>query len=218
MTFSIAGRCGRTGMLGMAIASSSIAVAGRCCWARAGTGAVLTQNFTDPGIGLRGLELLAQGMSAGETVRRLVEENVFPAYRQIAVVDRDGNVSFHTGEKALPVCASAERENCVAIGNLLTHREVPREMATAFNRSPDRHLADRLMDALQKGLEAGGEINPVKSAGLVVVHRHSWPIVDLRADWHEDPVSILRKMWSEFEPQMNTFLLWALSPDKAPPV
>ncbi len=217
MTFSIAGRCTRTGMLGMAIASSSIAVAGRCCWARAGTGAVLTQNFTDPAVGLRGLELL-DGMGAEETVQRLVEENAFPAYRQIAVVDRNGRTSSHTGERALPVCASAEGENCVAIGNLLTHPGVPQEMAASFAQSPDRHLAARLVDALQKGLEAGGEMNPVRSAGLLVVHRHHWPIVDLRADWHDDPVFILRNMWSDYEPQMNTFLLWAFSPDKAPPV
>ena len=83
MTFSIAGRCSRTGMLGMAITSSSICVASRCCWARARVGAVLTQNLTDPAIGQRGLDLLSEGLSAARTVRRVVEENQFPAYRQI---------------------------------------------------------------------------------------------------------------------------------------
>ncbi len=218
MTFSIAGRCSRTGMLGMAIASSSIAVASRCCWAQANTGAVLTQNFTDPGIGFRGLELLAQGLTAEETIHRLVKENAFRAYRQIAIVDRNGRSSSYTGEKTLPVCAAAEGKNFAAVGNLLTHPDVPRSMGHAFAKSSDGHLAARLVNALQQGLEAGGEKNPVRSAGLLVVHRHPWPIVDLRVDWQLNPVLTLRQMWSEFEPQMKTFMLWALAPAKAPPL
>ena len=215
MTFSIAGRCSRTGMLGMAITSSSICVASRCCWARPGVGAVLTQNFTDPAIGQRALDLLSEGLSAAQTVRRVVEENKFPAYRQIAAIDAKGEASFHTGEMALPICASAVGDNCVAVGNLLTRPEVPREMVTAFEKFPDHSLPVRLLSALEKGLEAGGEVSPVRSAGLLVVDRQPWPLVDLRADWHDTPLLVLRHLWERYEPQMNQFLLWALSPDKA---
>jgi len=59
MTFSIAALCARTGQFGVAVASSSPAVAARCAHARGGIGAVLTQNVTDPRIGARGLDLLA---------------------------------------------------------------------------------------------------------------------------------------------------------------
>jgi len=218
MTFSIAGRCGQTGMLGMAITSSSICVASRCCWARSDVGAVLTQNFTDPAIGQRGLDLLAGGMSAAQTVRRLVEENQYPAYRQIAAIDSKGETAFHTGEKAMHICASAVGDNCVAVGNLLAHPEIPREMVTAFEKSPNHPLPYRLLGALEKGLEAGGEVSPLRSAGLLVVHRQPWPLIDLRVDWNETPVLVLRNLWERYEPQMNQFLLWALSPDKAPPV
>ena len=68
MTFSIAARCARTGQLGVAVASSSPAVAARCVHARAGVGAVLTQNVTDPRLGPRGPDLLALGATAVDTV------------------------------------------------------------------------------------------------------------------------------------------------------
>ena len=50
MTFSIAGYCERTGMFGVAITTSSISVGSRCPHARAGVGAVATQNITDPNL------------------------------------------------------------------------------------------------------------------------------------------------------------------------
>jgi uncharacterized Ntn-hydrolase superfamily protein len=147
-----------------------------------------------------------------------VEENPFPAYRQVAAIDSKGKVSFYTGERALPICASAVGDNCVAVGNLLTRPDVPREMVTAFEKSPDPPLPVRLLTALEKGLEAGGEVSPVRSAGLLVVDRQTWPLVDLRVDWDDTPLSTLRRLWERYELQMNQFLLWALSPDKAPPV
>ncbi|TIM78505.1 MAG: DUF1028 domain-containing protein [Mesorhizobium sp.] len=43
MTFSIVARCSRTGMFGVAVSSSSPAVAARCAYAQAGVGAVYRQ-------------------------------------------------------------------------------------------------------------------------------------------------------------------------------
>jgi uncharacterized protein DUF1028 len=69
MTFSIAARCARTGMLGLAVSSSSPAVAARCAYARAQVGAVGSQNITDPTLGPRLLDLMALGATAPEAVR-----------------------------------------------------------------------------------------------------------------------------------------------------
>jgi len=217
MTFSIAGRCSRSGMFGIALTTSSICVASRCPWARAEVGAVLTQNFTDPAMGPRGLDLLGEGFNASQVIQRLIGENKHPAYRQLAAIDREGRTSYYSGEKTLGIHAAAEGENCVAIGNLLAHPKVPQQMIAAFMKFPEQHLAHRLVLALEKGLEAGGEVNPVKSAGLLVVHNQPWPLVDLRVDWHDSPIIMLRELWERYEPQMNTFLLWALSPDRVPP-
>jgi uncharacterized Ntn-hydrolase superfamily protein len=217
MTFSIAGRCPRTGMFGIAITTSSICVASRCAWARAGAGAVLTQNFTDPRLGIRGLDLLAEGCHAADVIQGLVRENQHAAYRQLAVIDRCGKTSFFSGEKTLGTYAGAEGDQCVAVGNLLADPEIPGEMVAAFAEDPEQHLAHRLLRALERGLEAGGEISPVNSAGLLVVHDQPWPLVDLRMDWQESPVRTLRELWGRYEPQIKTFLFWALSPDEAPP-
>ena len=72
MTFSVAARCPKTGMLGVAITTSSIAVASRCPWARAGVGAVSTQNITDPSLGRKGLDLLQSGLAAPEAMKQLM--------------------------------------------------------------------------------------------------------------------------------------------------
>jgi uncharacterized Ntn-hydrolase superfamily protein len=73
MTFSIAARCDRTGRFAVSVASSSPAVAARCAHARAGVGAVTTQNITDPRLGPQGLDLLALGADA-ETACRIVQQ------------------------------------------------------------------------------------------------------------------------------------------------
>jgi uncharacterized Ntn-hydrolase superfamily protein len=78
------------------------------------------------------------------------------------------------------------------------------------------YLADRLITALEAGLAAGGEDGPVRSAGVLVADRQSWPVVDLRVDWHEQPIAALRTLWTEYAPQLEAYVLRALDPDAAP--
>ena len=96
MTFSIAARCRKTGMFGVAISSSSPAVAARCAHARAGAGAICSQNVTDPRLGTRGLNLLAEGATAEETLEILVNTGSHIEYRQVTVVDRLSGSAIHT--------------------------------------------------------------------------------------------------------------------------
>jgi len=217
MTFSILGRCERTGMFGVAITTSSICVASRCPWARAGVGAVATQNITDPSLGNRGLDLMAAGHPAPVALQQLMASARHPEYRQVTMIDRHGATAHHSGAKTLGTHAVAPGENCIAAGNILATRDVPAAMARKFAASRDRHLAERLLLALEAGLVAGGEVGPVKSAGLLVVHEQPWPLVDLRVDWDEDgPVRRLRELWERYEPQMQDYLTRALNPGSAP--
>lgn len=94
MTFSIAAKDKKTGMFGIAIATSAIAVGNRCPWVKAGVGAVTTQHRTDTRQGPVGLELLSQGLSAPEVVRVLSQANDDPGERQFAAVDKEGRVAF----------------------------------------------------------------------------------------------------------------------------
>ncbi|WP_213879372.1 DUF1028 domain-containing protein [Pseudomonas sp. dw_358] len=216
MTFSLVARCPATGMLGVIVSSSSPAVAARCAFARAGHGAVLTQNFTDPSLGERGLELLARGASAEQTVDILARTASDPDYRQLAVITPKGVPAAHTGEHCLLRKAAATGIDCVAIGNWLAADTVPQHMVEAFEASTG-HLAQRLLLALRAGLDAGGETEPVHSAGMKVVHELPWPIVDLRVDWTDDcPVTELQALWTLWEPRMPLYLARALQPADAP--
>ena len=216
MTFSLTARCPRTGMFGIAITTSSICVASRCVWARANAGAVATQNITDPRLGALGLELLAQGFGAQAVLDQLVAAGSYPEYRQVAVVDGWGGVAHHSGARTLGTHGVATAEGCVAAGNLLKSRDVPKAMVEGFNEAPGEHLAERLLRGLEAGLTAGGEVGPVRSAGLTVVDRYPWPICDLRVDWHDAPVAKLRRIWRLYAPQMPEYLTRALDPRKAP--
>jgi uncharacterized Ntn-hydrolase superfamily protein len=217
MTFSVIGRCGRTGMFGVAITTSSVCVASRCPHARAGVGAVATQNVTDPSIGPRTLDAMATGTSAPEALAAVLKASKFTEYRQVAVIDREGRTATHTGAKTLGTNAVAEGRDCVAAGNLLANPDVPHAMVRTFEANPDIHLAERLLRALEEGVVAGGEVGPVKSCGLLVVARHGWPLVDLRVDWHDEaPIAELRRIWEIYEPQMEAYVLRAIDPAAAP--
>ena len=217
MTFSITGRCAGTGMLGLAVTSSSISVASRCAWARAGVGAVATQNITDPSLGQRALDLMAEGKTAPEALARILETARHLEYRQLAVIDAAGRTAHHTGSGTLGTNAVAEDRDCVAAGNLLADPGVPAAMAAAFEAAEGAHLAERLVAGLEAGLAAGGEEGPVKSAGVLVVDEHEWPLVELREDWREDgAIAALRTAWQVFEPQMADYVTRALDPSTAP--
>ena len=217
MTFSLVGRCAETGMLGVAITTSSICVASRCPWARAGAGAVSTQNVTDPTIGPKVLDLLAGGKSAAEALQAVLAASQYADYRQVTVIDREGRTAHHSGAKTLGTNAVAEGKDCLAAGNLLANTDVPKAMVTSFTRHADLHLAERLLRALESGIVAGGEKGPVKSAGLLVVDKQLWPLVDLRVDWSEDdPVAGLRDLWERYQPQMQDYVTRALHPRSAP--
>lgn len=217
MTFSIIARCKETGRFGVAVSSSSICVASRCGrWARAGAGAVATQNITDPALGQLGLDLLGEGYGAQAVLRSLVAARPFAEFRQLAVIDGNGATASYSGARTLGLYKEHQGSDCVASGNLLANEAVPAAMASAFEREPGRHLGERLLDALQSGLAAGGETAPVRSAGLYVVDRYVWPVIDLRVDWHAEPIAELARVFAEYFPQMNDYILRAVDPTQAP--
>ncbi len=215
MTFSLVARCAETGQFGMVISSSSPAVAARCAHARAGVGAVASQNVTDPRLGPAALDLMERGASAAEAVAILVRGMAQPDYRQLIAVDRLGGVAIHSGAKALGTWAEARGKNCAAGGNLLSFHGVPAAMVAGFEAAPGS-LGDRLMVALRTGLAEGGEAGPVHSAGLLVVDQESWPFVDLRIDWAEDPIGALASAWDVYKPQAADYVTRALNPVAAP--
>ncbi|WP_207538487.1 DUF1028 domain-containing protein [Sabulicella rubraurantiaca] len=215
MTYSLIGRCARTGAFGAVVTSSSVATAARCI--RTGPmGAVATQNFSDPALAPLGLTLLRQGLGAQAVLRLLLESTTAPEHRQVAVVDRHGRCAFHMGESGMPETGQASGTDCVAMGNLLAEEGVPAAMVAAFTASPDEPLAERLVRALEAGLEAGGEFDDEHGAGLLVSEVHDWPVVDLRVDWDDAPVAALRSLWERYRTQQAAYISRFLDPREAP--
>ena len=216
MTFSIAARCTQTGAFGIGITTGSICVGARCPFVKAGAGAVLTQHSTDPRLGLRGIELLSQGKSAAEIMADLRRDRDTIAWRQLAVIDREGRTAHFTGDKNGLARGGAEGPNCVAIGNILKNDGIPKAMIDGFMEKPAAHLADRLLRALAAGLDAGGEINPLRSATLLVAEKFDFPEINLRVDWHEEPIAKLARTWRIYQTKMAGVLQRVIDPANAP--
>lgn len=217
MTFSIVGRCARSGAFGVAITTSSIAVGARCPHARAGVGAVATQNVTDPNLGPMLLDLMAQGFSARDSIDRIIKDRPHIEYRQLTAVDRNGMSASWSGRNILGTHAVSERPDCVAAGNLLKSASLAMVMTDAFAADANQHLAERLLRALEAGLASGGEEGPVHSAALVVYHQQAFPLVSLRVDWDDNnPIKLLRRLWEDYKPQMGAYLQRAIDPTEAP--
>ncbi len=216
MTFSIVARCPDTGMFGVAVSSSSPAVAARCAYARAGVGAVASQNITDPALGPRTLDLMALGADAARAIAIVRDTAPYAEFRQVLAVDRNGGSAIHSGRRALGVWAEARVDNVACGGNLLAAPGVPKAMVDAFATSKG-HLGDRLIASMQAALTAGGEAGPVHSAGLKIVAEVSWPVADLRVDWTEAcPVAELEALWALYKPQLEDYVARALAPTAAP--
>jgi uncharacterized Ntn-hydrolase superfamily protein len=214
VTFSLLGRCARTGRLGVVVSSSSPAVAARCAYVRAGVGAATSQNVTDPRLGPALLDALEQEAPVEEAVDRVVAGTPHAGFRQLAALDARGRGAAFTGERALGRAGHRVATDCVAAGNLLADETVLDAMVAGFAGEDD--LGDRLVAALRAGLGAGGEEGPVRSAGLLIADEVSWPVADLRVDWDAAPVERLAGLWDVWKPQLGDYVLRAVDPARAP--
>lgn len=216
MTFSIVARCPDTGMFGVAISSSSPAVAARCSYSRAGVGAVASQNVTDPALGPLMLDLMQSGMSADAAIAKMASVAKFVEYRQVLAVDINGGTAIHSGPNSLGIWTQAQAENVASGGNLLANDGVPQAIVEGYLCATG-HIGDRLIAAMRAGLAAGGEAGPVHSAGMQIVDKVAWPVADLRCDWTEGcPIKAIATAWDVYKPQLDAYVQRALDPREAP--
>ncbi len=203
-------------MFGVAISSSSPAVAARCSYARAGVGAVASQNVTDPTLGPLALDAMQGGMSAAQAVAAVQAQGRYIEYRQVLAVDGQGRTAIHSGPNSLGIWTQAQGQDVASGGNLLANDSVPQAIVEGFLGSAG-HLGDRLIAAMRAGLAAGGEAGPVHSAGMMLVDEVSWPVADLRCDWTEEcPIEAVATAWEVYKPQLEAYVQRALDPRAAP--
>lgn len=215
MTFSLIGRCARTGQFGAAATTSSLAVGARVHAVAPGVGAVLTQHRTDPRLGPRGIALLRSGCTAEQAVAALVASTPDHGWRQLAAIDAAGRTAHFHGSRVKPESGAAHAPDVVAIGNILSSAQVPDAMAAAFAADPDLPLAERLLLGLEAGEAAGGEHGDVTSASLLVFGAEDFALVDLRVDEDAAPIPRLRALWQKYAPLVDAYVVRVLNPDAA---
>ena len=204
-TFSITARCERTGRLGVAITTRAITVGSRCPFVKANVGAVATQANTDPRLGPTALRLMEMGYSAPKALQELEASDPYIEYRQLAIVDRDGNSAARTGKENREWAGHIAKRNYVAMGNVLLGRHVIEAMAQAFEESPDEEMEERLLLAIEAGRDAGGQHGGQTSSGLLVYDREEYARVDLRVDDHPEPIGELRRVFQLYTPQIDFY-------------
>jgi uncharacterized Ntn-hydrolase superfamily protein len=205
-TFSISARCPRTGMLGVAVSTAVPAVGGICIFADAGVGAIATQSWANPYLGIDGLQLLREGMSAPEAMAKLLAEDPGQADRQLGIVDNQGRTAAHTGASCVDWAGHIEGDGFTVQGNMLVGAATIDAMAEAATRSAGLDLHERLMLVLEAGQAAGGDKRGKQSAALKVFKKEAYAWLDLRVDEHRNPVAELRRIFEIAKHQLLPFI------------
>jgi uncharacterized Ntn-hydrolase superfamily protein len=201
-TFSIAAYDPTRKEWGVAVQSKFLACAAVVSWARAGAGAVATQSYANVTYGSRGLDLMEQGLPAEEVIRRLTEDDPQRELRQVGLVDAAGRAAAFTGKECYDWAGQHVGEGYTCQGNILVPGtvEAMAERFEAQRAAGSGELADWLVEALDAGLQAGGDRRGRQAAGVLIV-RHGGGYggdndryLDLRVDDDPEPVAKLRKL------------------------
>ena len=194
MTWSIIAREPQTGKFGVAVATRFFAVGALVPYTQAGVGAIASQALINPFFGGHGLKHLRDGLSAAETLSKLVASDDGRAHRQVHVMDAQGNAAIHTGASCIDWCGGISDANVSVAGNMLANDNVVAETAAAYRTNSSMPFARRLIAALKAGEAAGGDRRGKQSAALVIQGAEDWPELDLRVDDHVDPLAELERL------------------------
>jgi uncharacterized Ntn-hydrolase superfamily protein len=215
MTFSIAAVCQRTGELGLAVTTSSVCVGARV--GRIGPNCVVfSQARTDPRLHADALEAFAASNDAMAALEAMKAAATGLHWRQLGVLARTGEGVHFTGESCLPCCGGMAVNGLLALGNFLGSEEVLPSIIEGASREADP-LAERLINALEAGLAAGGEMDPIQSAAVMILGADGLYNADLRVDKSAEPLSDLASLWQDWQPKAAAYRIRALSPDDALP-
>jgi uncharacterized Ntn-hydrolase superfamily protein len=205
-TFSIVGRCERTGQLGVAVSTADVAAGRMVTWAKAGVGAVATQSWPSLYLAIDALRMMESGASAPDALARVLADDPGREVRQVGIVDATGASSSFSGMECTPRFGSVTGPNLAAQGNMLIRGETVTAMADSFQRSLDLDLAERLVQSLEAGQAAGGDKRGRQCSALLVVDREEYALWDLRVDEHPQPVAELRRIYEIAKLQLLPFI------------
>lgn len=205
-TFSITARCEKTKQLGVAVSTAIPGVGWLVPYVKAGVGAIASQAFVNPYLGINGLAYLEEGLTAEATLEKVIAEDPAAELRQVSIVDAAGNAVVYTGSKCDSWHGHITGDNYAIAGNMLANTSVLKAMETSFNEQGTLDLAERLLRALEAGQAAGGDKRGKQSASLYVVDTEAYPLIDVRVDEHKDPVTELRRIYTVMEKRLVPFV------------
>jgi uncharacterized Ntn-hydrolase superfamily protein len=204
-TFSVAARCPQSGMLGVVVATAVPAVGSNCPYVAGDAGAIATQAWVNPYLGIDGLRLLRTGLPAADVARMVLADDPRADSRQLGIVDRDGRSAAHTGAACSGWCGHHTAPDLAIQGNMLAGEAVIDAMAAAMAAAPELPLPERLLRALEAGDAHGGDCRGKQSAALHVVAGEEYAHLDLRVDEHPEPVRELRRVFAVAARQLLPF-------------
>ena len=205
-TFSIAARCPRTGMLGVAVSTAVPAVGGLCAFVAPRIGAVATQSWVNPYLGIDGLALLKGGMPAKAALAKLLADDPGREVRQVGIVDAEGLAAAFTGKECTGWCGDEAGDGFTVQGNMLVSGETVAAMADAARASAALSLPERLMRVLEAGQKAGGDKRGKQSAYIKVHDAEEYPYLAIGVDDHPVPVAELRRVFEVARAQCLPFV------------
>lgn len=213
-TYSLVARCAATNQIGVAVATAMPAVGSNGAWIRSGIGAIASQSWVNPYLGIDGLAALASGMHADATLETVLAQDPRREYRQLGVVDATGRVAAFTGDQCTEAAGHITGTGFVVMGNMLTGTDVLDAMADEF-QAAEGDLAERLMRGLLAGTRMGGDRRGKQSAALRVYGCEEYPLIDVRVDEHREPVPELSRVLSVVRSQLTPFV--AMFPTRTNP-
>lgn len=205
-TFSITARCKETGQLGIAVSTARPCVGSLVPHILPNVGAVATQAQVNPYFGIDGIRYLQEGKTAQEVLEALQNDDEDYHFRQVAIVDAQGNAVAFTGDNTVPWAGHYVGDQFAIAGNMLVGEETIQAMAESFSALEGGFLPKRLLDTLIAGQLAGGDKRGKQSAALYVVDKEAYPLCDIRADEHQDPVTELKRIYEIWEDQLFPYL------------
>ncbi len=205
MTWSILAR-DEHGHFGVAIASRFFAVGALCVHSRRAVGALSTQALMNPLYGPAGMESLARGYSAADTIATLLAVDEGRDQRQVHVLPASGPGAAHTGAACVDWCGHLVLDNLSVAGNMLAGPRVIEASAEAYLAAAGRPMAERLLAALDAGEAAGGDKRGKQSAALRVQRDEDYLSLDLRVDDHAEPFIELRRLYEKSQERFFPFV------------
>ena len=194
--------------------TTRLAAVGTLCPFASEHGAVATQSVVNVDLGRRGIEYIDDGLAVEDALDALLNADDGEPERQLHGVDTEGEFAF-SGEECGEWFGHEVGDGYTVAGNLLTGEAVIDETAATYeaNRDGDAPLAERLIDALEAGHEAGGDKRTdleVQSAALLVettADEEAEPYWrDLRVDATETPIADLRETFELARESFETAL------------